>query len=413
MNAVVCPSRLSGRVTAPPSKSCAHRLLIAAALCGGVTRILRPGESQDVEATSRCLASLGARVEGDGSCLTVYGDPDTLLGEREAALDCGESGSTLRFLVPLCALRRGRTTLTGSGRLPQRPMDAVLSPLRENGASYEKPIGSSLPLTFSGGLIPGRFSLPGNVSSQFFSGLLFALPLMDRDSRVIYTSPLESADYVELTRQALSRFSVSSLPTPDGWQVPGGQAYASPGQVETEGDWSSAAFFLAAQALGADIEVAGTDPVSAQSDRAVSSLLPRLGGVIDVSPCPDLMPILSAAAACLPGRTTRFVGAARLRMKESDRLTAMARCIQSMGGEAQEGADSLTVTGRHLPGGRVDGQGDHRVVMSAAIAACFGQGPTSITGAEAVAKSYPGFWEDLRRLGGIFELTPDPQGDRL
>ena len=411
MNIRVYPARLTGTVEAPPSKSCAHRLLIAAALAEGVTRIQRPGDSQDVAATARCLRALGAEIEGDGRELTVRGDPEALLGPESARLDCGESGSTLRFLLPLAALRRGRTTFTGRGRLPRRPIDTVLSPLAENGAAFARQGGDeSLPLTFSGGLRAGEYTLPGNVSSQFFSGLLFALPLLPGDSRIVLSAPLESASYVELTRQALARFSVSSLPVRDGWLVSGDQRYRSPGSAATEGDWSSAAFWLAANALGAEISITGLSNGSAQPDRVIGELLGRLGGIVDVSACPDLMPILAAAAANLPGETTRFTGAARLRLKESDRLAAMGRCIRALGGDAREERDGLTVLGRTLSGGIVDGEGDHRVVMSAAVAACFAQSPTLIRGAEVTDKSYPAFWDALRGLGGRFEEVPDPQG---
>lgn len=393
MNAVIHPGLLQGAAAAPPSKSHAHRLLIAGALSGGDCRILRPGDSEDITATVRCLGVLGAEVFREDDALFVR--PGQL--SAASVLHCGESGSTLRFLLPVLCARGCDATLTGRGRLPERPLEPLLSSLRAHGAAI---IGDRLPLQVCGGLRPGDYALPGSVSSQYFTGLLFALPLLPGDSTLTYTSPLESRPYVDLTLSVLRAFGIRIEETEGGWRVPGNQRYVSPGTVETEGDWSAAAFFLGAKALGSAVNVLGLDPGSFQGDKAVEGMLSRIGGALDVSDTPDLLPVLSAVAAAMPGKTTRFTGAARLRIKESDRIAAMAEAIRALGGEAEEQTDGLTVHGKKLTGGVVDGKNDHRIVMSAAVAATVCLGPVTILGAEAVNKSYPGFWRDFEALGG-------------
>ena len=287
--------------------------------------------------------------------------------------------------------------LTGRGRLPSRPNGPLLSVLREHGTKIE---GDFLPLTVHGGLQSGDFALPGNISSQYFTGLLFALPLLEGDSTLRYTSPLESMPYVDLTLSVLRQFGVRVENLENGWRIPGGQRFVSPGNVEAEGDWSAAAFWLGANALGNAVTVTGLTRNSCQGDRAVEKLLPQIGGEIDVTDTPDLMPILSAVAAAMPGKTTRITGAARLRLKESDRIAAMAQTIRALGGKAEEMPDGLVIHGAKLTGGTVNGMNDHRVVMSAAIAATVCAGPVTILGAEAVQKSYPHFWRDFEALGG-------------
>ena len=316
-------------------------------------------------------------------------------------LDCGESGSTLRFLLPVCAAKphdlEAPIVLTGSGRLPSRPNGPLLEALRSHGAQIH---GDFLPLTVDGGLFAGDYELLGNVSSQYFSGLLFALPLLEGDSTLRYTSPLESRPYVDLTLSVLRQFGICIDEMENGWRVPGGQRYASPGTAEAEGDWSAAAFWLGANMLGNAVTVEGLNDHSCQGDQAIETLLSRVGGEINVTDTPDLMPILSAVAAAIPGKVTRITGAARLRLKESDRLAAMAKTIQALGGQAEELPDGLIIHGTKLKGGTVDGMNDHRVVMSAAIAATACQEPVTILGAEAVNKSYPDFWNDFEALGG-------------
>ena len=387
------PSRLTGSVRAISSKSDAHRLLICAALADRETVIERVDWSEDIGATARCLAALGAQVEraGDALRITPIETP-----ERSPVLDCGESGSTLRFLLPVAAALHGGR-FVGRGRLPDRPQEILLRLLAEHGAAAD---AGRLPLTLSGGLRGGRFTLPGNVSSQYVSGLLFALPLLPEGGEIFLSTPLQSAGYVEMTLRSLKRFGVRVERTASGYLVPGGQKYRSPGELSPEGDWSNAAFFLAA-----GVEVTGLDRESAQGDRAVERLLPALGGgaVVDLEQIPDLLPILAVAAARAQG-VTRFVGGGRLRIKESDRIESTAALLRALGVEVETLPDGLTVHGGSFAGGLVDGANDHRIVMAAAIAAVTAKGAVTIRGAEAVAKSYPRFFEDLKSLGGIFHV---------
>ncbi len=401
MNVKVYPCSLSGSVTVPPSKSHMHRLLIAAALSRHPTEdyeetlIWCPEDNDDISATLRCLNALNCAVVRQGDWLQVI---SSVLWPQKAMLDCGESGSTLRFLLPLCAgLDHLCVTLTGKGRLPSRPNGPLLEALRAHGSDIE---GDFLPLSVRGGLHPGDFAMPGNVSSQYFSGLLFALPLLSGDSTLTYTSPLESMPYVDLTLSVLRQFGIQIKTIKNGWAIPGNQNFTSPGAVETEGDWSAAAFWLGANFLGNAVAVKGLNRASCQGDKAIEALLTCIGGEIDVTDTPDLLPVLAAVAAALPGKETRIIGAARLRLKESDRIAAMAQTIRALGGSTEELPDGLVIHGVKLTGGTVNGQNDHRVVMSAAVAATACEGPVTIVGAEAVNKSYPHFWRDFQALGG-------------
>ncbi|MBQ4074054.1 MAG: 3-phosphoshikimate 1-carboxyvinyltransferase [Clostridia bacterium] len=398
MQVTIQPGKLQGSVTILPSKSHAHRLLIASALAEGETRIHCPSENADIAATIRCLNALGAGITRQGEYLIVRGGMP--MAGAGAALDCGESGSTLRFLIPLCGCMSREITLTGHGRLPSRPNGPLLSVMKENGAELE---GEGLPLRIKGGMKSGCFALPGHISSQYFTGLLLALPLLSGESALEYTSPLESMPYVNMTLDTLRQFGIRIEEMENGWRIPGNQRYCSPGMARVEGDWSAAAFWVTANHLGSAIDLQGLNPFSPQGDKAIGQLLRRLGGKIDVTDTPDLMPILSVAAAAWPGET-EICGAARLRIKESDRLAAMAGVIRALGGNALETPDGLIIRGGKLRGGVVDGMHDHRVVMSAAVAATVCEGPVTILGAEAADKSYPGFFRDFASLGGIADV---------
>ena len=389
----IFPGLLQGSVTAPPSKSHAHRLLIAAALSMGETRIRCPAENADISATVRCLNALGVSVRREKEDFVVRGGT---FAPEETILPCGESGSTLRFLLPLCAALEQPVVFTGEGRLPQRPNGPLIDVMQANGARVS---GDGLPLRMEGGLRPGYYALPGNVSSQYFTGLLFALPLLSGVSVLRWITPLESRPYVDLTLSVLREFGVEIEEIDNGFRIPGRQRYTTPGRAEVEGDWSAAAFWLGACCLESRVEVQGLNPCSAQGDKAMLDLISHLGREICVSDVPDLMPILSAVAALTPGET-RITGAARLRIKESDRIASMAQTILALGGEAEERPDGLIIRGQKLRGGTVDGLNDHRVVMSAAIAATRCQGPVTILGAQAADKSYPGFFDEFVRLGG-------------
>ena len=417
MNVRIRPNRLQGILPAPPAKAHAHRLLICAALADKPTLVQRPGKSQDVLATLDCLAALGAGVEwrGEDVRITPMARP-----AQAPLLDCRESGSTLRFLLPVAAAVADSPAFTGRGRLPQRPIGHLAEAMALHGAVCSAP---GLPLTVRGRLAAGHYALPGDVSSQYITGLLLALPRLEGDSTLQLTTALSSAPYIRITLSVLKAFGVrvetdDALP---GWRIPGGQTFRSPGTAAVEGDWSNAAFWLAAAALGSDVALTGLEADSPQGDKAVVELLAGYGAqvrseggslllrpgtmqgqCIDVSQVPDLLPILAVAATGARGET-RFVNAARLRLKESDRLATTAQLINGLGGCARELPDGLTVTGSPLTGGTVDSCGDHRIAMAAAIAATRCACPVVITGADAVEKSYPAFFADYASLGGEFD----------
>ena len=420
MNIAVRPGPLRGRVEIPASKSVAHRAMIAAALADRPTQIVLNAVNDDLTATAACLNALGAACERTdfgyrivpaaqeknacGAAENASGATDLCEIASSPTLDCGESGSTLRFLLPVAAALGREARFVGHGRLPERPHDVLLDAMAAHGATAD---ARRLPLQLHGRLRGGTFALPGNVSSQYITGLLMALPLCAGDSVIRLTTRLESAPYVNLTLRALADFGIRVETLPDGWRIPGGQRYRSPGRVVVEGDWSGAAFWLAANALGSRVECGNLDEASAQGDRAIRPLLNRLGGEIDVSECPDLVPALAVAAAGFPGRTA-LVGAARLRLKESDRLASVAALLRALGCAVDEGAESLTIHGgAPLTGGTVDGCGDHRIVMAAAVAATAASSPVTILGAQAVAKSYPDFFRDFEALGGNLIVQSD------
>lgn len=408
MNKTLSPATITGTIPAIASKSDAHRRLICAALGDRPTTLEISTTSRDIEATIDCLTALGAVIERRGDRVKVVPGANMPDGPL---LDCGESGSTLRFLLPVAAALGGRTSFVGHGRLPQRPLDDLVRVMKAGGVSFSS---DTLPFTISGKLTGGTYALPGNVSSQYITGLLLALPLLDRDSRIELTSPLESRGYVDMTISALKDFGINVTPTDRGWDIPGGQTFRGT-NAQVEGDWSNAAFWLCAGAVSGPVTVTGLRQDSCQGDKAVLDILKRFGAQvttaenavtvapgalkgceIDVSDIPDLLPVLAVTAACAQGET-RFTGAARLRLKESDRLATTAAMLRDLGAQAQELPDGLVVSGS-LAGGTVDGAGDHRIVMSAAIASGRCRDAVTITGAEAADKSYPAFWDDLEKL---------------
>ena len=408
MDIQITPRHLSGTVTPPPSKSMAHRLLIAAALGSGISTVRGVAMSQDVEATLRCLTSLGGRWRetAPGTLeITGIGGRRSTPGTALPHLDCGESGSTLRFFLPIALAVAGGGVFTGQGRLMARPQGPYLDLFREKGIFCEQTGGT---LTVRGTLEPGEYHLPGNVSSQFFTGLLFALPLLDGPSTIVPTTAVESWDYILMTLDALTGAGVTAAePHTPGEAFRVCPAAYQPFDRTVEADWSQAAFWYAAIALGSQLELTGLNAFSVQGDMAVVPHFLRLtqpgDQEIDVSGIPDLLPPLAVMAAVRSG-TTRFVNAARLRMKESDRLETTAALLTTLGVSAQAGPDFLTVQGGAITGGTVDGANDHRIVMAAAIAATASSSPVTIRGAEAVKKSYPDFWEVYQSLGGVIHV---------
>lgn len=418
-----------GRVVIPPSKSAAIRALLCAALSGGtVLRNMEP--SEDILATMDAVRALGLEARLDQKEKTVFVEA----GAGFAAggeIDCRESGSLVRFIIPITAALGGHWRFTGKGRLPQRPLGVYGELLPRHGVEFRTQGG--LPLEMEGRLTPGEFALPGNISSQFVTGLLFALPLLEGDSDIILTSPLESRGYVDMTLRILQDFGVNIMPGPHGWHVPGGQRFQSR-TYTVEGDWSHAAFFLNLAALspqGAKVRIAGLDPDSLQGDRAclevfggfglhtewdgeelvAQNLHPdepfggRKGQTLDVSQITDMVPAASICAALSQGET-RFVNAGRLRLKESDRLAAMENAINALGGQASSQGDQLIIQGvERFSGGLAEGCGDHRVLMALAGAGLCSTGTVRVSDAWSIQKTYPGFYDDLRRLGGEADVV--------
>ena len=416
MNVTITPACLEGTVKAPASKSEAHRLLICAALSPETCDIDCDTTSQDIDATAECLRALGAQVTRTRLGFRVVPIPRDETGRprarRGALLDCGESGSTLRFLLPVAAALGRETTFRLHGRLPQRPLGPRWEALEAHGVRLSRPAPGEL--LCAGRLENGRFLLPGDVSSQFFSGLLFALPLLSGPSELRAATPPESAGYIAMTLAALRRFGIAAEPLPDGWAIPGGQRYRSPGAVRAEGDWSNAAFWLAAGALSRPVTVTGLQAESGQGDRVILEDLRRFGAEVeqnadavtvrpaplrgcsfDVRSTPDLAPPLALLAACAAG-TTRITGAARLRYKESDRLASIAAALRALGADVRDLPDGLEIAGGRLTGGTVDACGDHRIAMLAAIASA--RCDVRLRGAECVEKSDPHFWQTLAGL---------------
>ncbi len=411
----VKPGVLSGTVSVPPSKSAAHRAIICASLAKGQSVIRPVALSEDMKATMYCMQQLGAQMTLCGDVLTV--DGSQTLSNGSASLDCGESGSTLRFLIPVAAAGGVETVFTGHGKLPERPIGVFTDCLPEKGVECQTQGG--LPLKISGRLQSGVFEIPGNISSQFITGLLLALPLTDGDSEIVLTSPAQSVGYIRMTLDILRDFGISVEETPTGWKIKGGQQYR-PRRFTVEGDWSQAAFFMTAAALGGKITIDNLNPDSQQGDKACMELYARFGAritrddsgavtiehdrlrgtEIDASDIPDLVPALAVTAALCEGKTV-IRGAERLRIKECDRLAAMTDGLTRLGADVTETADGLIINGKKtLAGGRVEGYNDHRIVMAFTVAAVGADGDITITEPDSIRKSYPTFFEDHQRLGG-------------
>ena len=408
---------LKGAVTPPPSKSQAHRLLICAALASSPCTIECAGVNDDIIATMRCLNALGADISYSGGLFKVNPVKTT----KGAVLDCGESGSTLRFLMSVAAVLGADATFTGCGKLPQRPMSQLCDLLALHGMEFERHSADELPVTCRGTLQGGSFSLPGNISSQYLTGLLFALPLASVDSEIEVTGTMTSASYIAMTLDALRMAGIVIEQKGNVFKIKGNQHYDMPPTVVVEGDWSSAAFWVVAGVIGRNpLAVCGMNTESLQGDSYIVEHLRSMGAYItvdenkvfampshlfgaelDCTDTPDLLPVLSVAAAVAQGTTT-FTGVGRLRFKESDRLAAMKDVLGKFGITSYIGEDSFTVIGGEPVAGEPVGSfGDHRIAMSAAVMSTVAKGVTVIDGAECVAKSYPAFFDDFALLGGI------------
>ena len=378
MDITITPGKLRGTVAVIPSKSQAHRYLICAAFADGQTTILCRDTNQDIEATAACLRDLGASIERTEEGYAV--SPITTVPE-EAWINCRESGSTLRFLLPVIGALGVKTTITMEGRLPQRPLSPLWEEMERMGCKLSRPSENTIFCT--GKLKPGQYSIDGGVSSQYISGLLFALPLIGGSSLTI-TGKIQSQPYIDMTEQALRLFPERR----------------TPGIVTVEGDWSNGAFWLAANALGSELEIRNLCSDSAQGDRECAVLIPKLQhfSEIDVSNIPDLVPVLAVVASVNQG--AKFQNIQRLRLKESDRVASTIAMIEALGGKAESTEDTLTIYGTGLHGGTVDSCNDHRIAMAAAIASTVCRENVTVLNAQCVQKSYPKFWEEFTRLGG-------------
>lgn len=449
MDVTIFPRKLSGSIAAIDSKSHAHRLLTALAMAlfcdtdskvhtldtgnifSGIAREIITDMSEDLSATIACLTAL--------------------LTQKSPELYCGESGSTLRFLLPLALAVQSCSrhtsvhfaTFYGKGKLPERPLEPLDSELISHGAAIERPVFKGqrdkctdqqlilrafLPEGHE--LSGGDYKMPGHISSQYITGLMMALPLIREDSRIIVTSELQSRAYIDITLAVLRDFGIkidekektAGRPV---YYIKCGQKYVFPQKelqtglsqntrssivIKPEGDWSNAAFWLSANALGSDIRISGLNDASPQGDKAISDILENFSHrrnsntihplIIDAGNIPDLVPIISVVAALMPGQT-QITNAGRLRIKESDRLKTTCAMLSSLGADISETVDGLIINGKkQLAGGAVDGAGDHRIVMAAAIAATRCSGPVTICGAQAAAKSYPAFFKHYEKLGG-------------
>lgn len=401
MKVTIYPSDMKGIVTARASKSQAHRLLICAALSGSPCTIYCDSLSEDILATADCLNSLGAEISYNDGKFTVKPLTNPL---QNALLDCRESGSTLRFMISVVAALGTDSTFKMSGRLPGRPLSPLKEELEAHGIVFSNPTPDTLKV--SGKLNGGDFIIDGGVSSQFVSGLLFALPLMDNQSSVTITGDIQSTDYINMTVAAIRNFGVSI--SVDGNKYTTSGSYQAEKEYFVEGDWSNGAFWVCAGLLsGGKITCSGLDENSLQGDREIAEISNHLGTenlcqlVIDAGNIPDLVPIICVTASSLDGGVTVIKNAGRLRIKESDRIKSTAELINSLGGKAEETPDGLIITGvGRFKGGKADSFNDHRIAMSAAIASLISDGPIELTGAQAVSKSYPAFWEDFKMLGG-------------
>ena len=410
MDIKIIPSSLSGQVSIPPSKSAAHRALICAALSEEMSRVEPYCTSEDIKATAACLRALGMRIEEDEKGYTV-GRGETVKG---GTLDFGESGSTARFLLPVAAALGAEVTAKGKGRLPERPMKVLTDLLRQHGVEVSS---DNLPMTLKGKMTAGEFALPGNISSQYISGLMLAAPLLDGDTEIIPTTALESVGYIDMTVDAMKGQGVEAEETEKGWRISADQSY-KPCDIKIEGDWSQAAFFMSAAAIGGDIRVHGLDFASRQGDMAALDVFAAFGADISIegdvlhirkgelrgievnaADIPDMVPAIAATAAFARGKTV-IHSAERLRIKESDRIKTTIAALNALGIKTEERPDGMMIYGGRPKGGTVDGANDHRIVMAFSVAAAFAQGESVITGAEAINKSYPEFFEDFKKLGG-------------
>jgi len=415
VNVVVHPSKLQGVISAIPSKSVAHRQIICASLGNDLSKIEISSLSKDISATINCMEALGAKFDYNNEVLTVYPVDRNNLSQK-AVLDCNESGSTLRFLFPLVCALGVESTFKTAGRLSSRPMSPLFKILNEKGIETAQ---SESGFYCKGKLERGEYTIEGNVSSQYISGLLFGLSVLEGKSKVILSTPLESAPYVNLTLDALKSCGVKikelDNKTFGGYEVNGGVFSSINTQVE--GDWSNSSFWLSA---GVSVNSLKAD--SAQGDKEILNIIKKMGGwvkyengvfstdisnlhctEIDATNIPDAVPIISVLSATAKG-TTIINNISRLRLKESDRVATVCQMLNSLGIKTESDQNTMKIYGGEIDGGVVDCANDHRIAMAGAIAGCFAKSDITLLGAEAVSKSYPNFFDDFKTLGGLFDV---------
>lgn len=424
-NLKIEPCNLNGKIEIPPSKSMSHRAVICASLSEDKTKIQNVIFSKDIIATCEAMKSLGANIDCIKEKKEIYIKGRNKLQLINNVIDCNESGSTIRFLIPIALTQNNKVTFKGKGKLVERPLDVYYKIFEEKGIEYKNSKGK-LPLEVKGPLTAGTFKVRGDVSSQFITGLLFSLPLLDKDSKIIITTTLESKGYVDLTLEMLNRFNIK-IENKDykEFYIKGNQKYSSK-DYKVEGDFSQAAFFLVAGLFGGDLTCSNIHKDSLQGDKAILKIIKDMGGdidiekdkvkvfksqtkgtEIDVSQCPDLVPVLSVLGALSKGKT-KIVNAKRLRIKECDRLKAMATELKKIGADIEELEDGLIIKGKEiLEGGKeVDSWNDHRIAMALAIASIKCEKSIFIKNSDAVKKSYPNFWDDFKMLGGkVYECS--------
>lgn len=427
-NLKIYPGKLSGEVKIPPSKSMAHRAVICAALGDGVSKVTNIDYSDDIIATIEAMSALGAKITKKEDYLEVYGinSPENIKAnsvKSERTIDCNESGSTLRFLVPIAALFDGVNRFVGRGNLGKRPLDTYYKIFDEQGIKYSYKDGI-LDLKTEGKLKVGEFKMEGNISSQFITGLLFTLPLLDGDSKIVITTEMESKGYIDLTLRAIKDFGVEIINNNyEEFIIKGNQIYNSI-DYRVEGDYSQAAFFFCADALSSNIVLNDLKLHSLQGDKEVIDILQRMGlklnnkdngligsaslglksTIIDGSQCPDIIPVVSLVAALSEG-TTEIINAGRLRIKECDRLAAVTSELNKLGAKIIEKEEGLIIEGVKKLKGNVEvwSHKDHRIAMTMAIASTMCKEPIILKDYECVSKSYPQFWDDFKNLGGVFD----------
>ena len=416
MNVIIHPKKLKGDVLIPPSKSLSHRAIIAACLAKGTSIISNVSYSKDINATIGAMEALGAKVVKNGNTLTINGSD---VKRTRNIIDANESGSTIRFMIPIALVNNEPITFTGKNHLVNRPLDSYFEIFDKQNISYNHDEGVYLPLHVDGGLKPGLFEIRGDISSQFITGLLYALPLLEGDSKIVITTNMESVGYIDLTLDVLKSFGIEIINNNyKEFVIKGNQQYI-PTDYVVEGDYSQTAFFLVGGALGNDINLLGMKEYSLQGDKKIIDDIKAMNGdvtftggilkcspshtkaaIIDFSQSPDLGPALSVLASVSKG-TSYFINASRLRIKECDRITCVLEELNKMGASITETPTSMIINGvNQLHGCVVDSHNDHRLAMAFAMAATICDSDVKILNAECVSKSYPNFWEDYIKLGG-------------